>query len=119
VFKLQRKIYVANQALKYFLSNNWKFDNTKVLTEISNIVSNNHKDFLMNYKKCDNREFVKNAIIGAKIYLLNENMDDLEAAKRHCKRLDWLDTILKTLFVMIMLWILYRNNVFSCITDIY
>jgi len=33
--------------------------------------------------------------------------------------MDWIDTITKTLFVMIILWILYSKNTFSYIMDIF
>lgn len=45
-----------------------------------------------NYIRCNNIRFIyiniicRNGLIGAKIYILNEDMNNLEAAKRHRKR---------------------------------
>ncbi|XP_018354808.1 PREDICTED: putative fatty acyl-CoA reductase CG5065 isoform X2 [Trachymyrmex septentrionalis] len=110
LLRLQRKVYVSNSALSYFLLNQWKFINTKLLNILDNLSADNRKEFGFAYQTVDTLQYFKNGIIGGKIYLLNESMDDIEAAKRHYKRMDWVDTITKTLFIVTILWILYRQS---------
>ncbi|XP_018407299.1 PREDICTED: fatty acyl-CoA reductase 1-like [Cyphomyrmex costatus] len=119
LLRLQRKVYVSNSALSYFLLNEWKFHNVKFLNILDNLSVNNKKEFGYAYQSIDALEYFKNGIIGAKMYLLNEKMDDLEIAKRHYKRMEWIDTITKILFIVIILWILYRKNIFCDIINIF
>lgn len=119
LFRLQRKVYVTNSALSYFLLNEWKFHNAKLIKTFDTLSADNKKKFGYPYESIDMLEYFKNGIIGSKIYLLNEKVDDLEPARRHYVRMEWIDIITKTLFVVFILWIFYRKNMFSYITDIF
>ncbi|KAL0103222.1 hypothetical protein PUN28_017510 [Cardiocondyla obscurior] len=117
--RLQRKVYVSNRALSYFLLNQWTFRNQNMITMLDNLSAENQKDFGYPYKDVDVVQYFKDGIIGAKLYLLNESMDELEASKRHYNRMKRLDTIVRVIFAAIVLWILYRRNVLSYIMDIF
>ncbi|KAL6443248.1 hypothetical protein ACFW04_002874 [Cataglyphis niger] len=86
LLKLQRKIYIANNALSYFLTNQWKFSNKKLLTLFDNLSAENKKDFGFAYKDFNVEKYFRNGLIGAKTYLLKEDINQLEAAKLHRKR---------------------------------
>ncbi|XP_014478672.1 PREDICTED: fatty acyl-CoA reductase 1-like isoform X2 [Dinoponera quadriceps] len=45
LLKLQRKVYVSNSALSYFLLNEWSFKNSQALNILSNLNAENAKDF--------------------------------------------------------------------------
>ncbi|XP_032674567.1 fatty acyl-CoA reductase 1-like [Odontomachus brunneus] len=118
LFKLQRRVYVTNSALTHIALNEWVFKNSKCL-DVFDTLSAENKDFRVN---CDLRqddlwEYYKNLIIGGKIYLLNEDMNNLAAAKRKRKRLNLLHNIIKTIFITFILWILYRKNILSNIAN--
>lgn len=49
LLKLQRKIYCANNALSYFLTNNWMFHNKKLLNLFDNL-SEQNKNFGFAYR---------------------------------------------------------------------
>ncbi|KYQ54969.1 Fatty acyl-CoA reductase 1 [Trachymyrmex zeteki] len=85
LLRLQRKVYVSNSALSYFLLNQWKFVNAKLLNILDDLSADNKKEFGYPFQTIDVLQFFKDGIIGAKIYLLNESMN-LEASKRHYKR---------------------------------
>lgn len=112
LLKLQRKVYVSNSALSYFLLNEWQFRNDKLMSLFDSLEGINLDNFGFKYRDLDILEYFKNGIIGAKIYLLKEDMNQLEKARLHRRRIDWIDTITTTLFVTIVIWIFYRNNVF-------
>ncbi|XP_020291111.1 fatty acyl-CoA reductase 1-like [Pseudomyrmex gracilis] len=87
LLRLQQKVYVANNALSFFLVNSWNFNNSKLLSIFENLSADNDKEF--GYKSSLNvtiEQFMRNGIIGSKIYLLNEDMSRLEQARRHNKR---------------------------------
>ncbi|XP_072751895.1 uncharacterized protein [Anoplolepis gracilipes] len=109
LLKLQKKVYCANSALSYFLTNQWKFHNEKLINLFENLSPENNKHFGFEYRELNIEEYFRNGLIGAKIYLLKEDMNQLEAAKLHRKRMDWLHRITMTLFFILVLWILYRN----------
>ncbi|CAL1687696.1 unnamed protein product [Lasius platythorax] len=88
LLKLQRKVYCANSALSYFLTNEWKFHNEKLISLFDNLNADNKKDFGFDYKALNIAEYFRDGLIGAKLYLLNEEMNhtQLEAATLHRKR---------------------------------
>ncbi|KAM0724934.1 Fatty acyl-CoA reductase 1 [Formica fusca] len=86
LLKLQRKIYVANQALQHFTFNEWKFENTNSQTLMSLTPPDNREMFAIILFNIDLKDYIRNGIIGAKKYLLREDMNRLNAAKAHRKR---------------------------------
>ncbi|XP_032668844.1 fatty acyl-CoA reductase 1-like isoform X1 [Odontomachus brunneus] len=118
LLKLQRRVYVTNSALSHFLLNEWVFKNSKFL-DLFEMLSAENKNFRINYNLYDNdiREYCKNAVIGVKVYLLNDDMNNLAAAKRKRNRLDFLHNIIKTILITFILWILYRKNILSNIVN--
>ncbi|XP_029675299.1 fatty acyl-CoA reductase 1-like [Formica exsecta] len=86
ILELQRKAYVSNRAVQHFTRNEWKFDNTNSQDLMLVIPSDNRKMFSIDLSDMDMTKYLRNAIIGAKIYLLHEDMNRLEAAKAHRKK---------------------------------
>ncbi|EFN65009.1 Fatty acyl-CoA reductase 1 [Camponotus floridanus] len=117
LLKLQRKIYCANNALSYFLTNVWTFHNEKLINLFDDLSAENKQHFGFAYRDFNIENYFRNGLIGAKVYLLNEDMNQLEAARYHRKRMDWLNRITTMLFVILILWIFYRNNTLSYITN--
>ncbi|XP_025263397.1 fatty acyl-CoA reductase 1-like [Camponotus floridanus] len=86
ILGLQRKAYVANHALKHFMCNEWKFDNTNSRNLMSLIPSDNREIFSMDLSDIDMTKYLRDLLIGGKKYLLHEDMNRLKAAKAHYKR---------------------------------
>ncbi|XP_020283244.1 fatty acyl-CoA reductase 1-like isoform X1 [Pseudomyrmex gracilis] len=110
LLKLQRRIYMSNRAVSYFVTHFWQFNNTNLINIFENLSAANEKDFgYKNSVNCDTEEYIRRGIIGAKLYLLIEDMSPLEQARvlRHRKRMDWLHEIIKILFVILLLYIFY------------
>lgn len=107
--KLQRRIYVSNKALSYFVCNEWTFCNNKLSLLIRKISGEDAKEFFFNLQ-LDSIVYLRNSLIGAKKYLLHEDMNQLDKAKRHLKRMTWIDRICKILFVALIAWISYKTE---------
>ncbi|XP_025993527.1 uncharacterized protein LOC105201568 isoform X2 [Solenopsis invicta] len=73
--QLQRKLYVAANAVFYFSSNEWKFGNTNKSLLISTIPPKDQDTFSFDCSNCDIKEYYKNCVIGTKKYFLREKMD--------------------------------------------
>ncbi|XP_011147424.1 fatty acyl-CoA reductase 1 isoform X4 [Harpegnathos saltator] len=117
LLRLQRTVYVSNSALSHFLLNEWSFKNDKCRDLIDNLNTENKKYFGYNYMDINIREYLRNGLIGTKLYLLHEN--NLEAAKLHRKRMVWLQRIIMIMFTIFILWILQRKNILAHILNVY
>lgn len=72
--------------MSYFLTNVWTFHNEKLINLFDDLSAENKEYFGFDYRDFNIRLFIRNGLIGAKIYLLNEDMNQLEAARYHRKR---------------------------------
>jgi hypothetical protein len=71
-------------ALNYFTTNSWAFKNDKLLrlrTQVPTCDSMHFK--LVEIENIDKREYCKDGLWGAKLYLLKEGADTLPSARRH------------------------------------
>ncbi|XP_011706583.1 PREDICTED: fatty acyl-CoA reductase 1-like, partial [Wasmannia auropunctata] len=85
MIQLQRRLYVVSCFIGYFLCNKWEFCNINSSTLISSISSDDRDTFSFEYSDIDLYEYYKNGAIGAKKFLLHEDMNRLDAAKAHAK----------------------------------
>jgi fatty acyl-CoA reductase len=114
--KLHRNVYVATCALKYFMMNHWTFDNTNTILLNETVPPNDVKEFKFQLE--DNRiNYFKVAILGCKKFLFHEDISPtaIQAARARSKRLEMLDTILKTCIILGALWTVYHWNILSSI----
>nr|QGV11525.1 FAR5 [Tetrastichus brontispae] len=102
--KLQRKVYVANSALEYFLTNEWKFRNEKMFDLVTNLPPIDDDAFGFELATFDIHKYFENCIIGAKKYLLKEDMNRLPEAKVHYDRMYWIDMVFKIWLTLIIAW---------------
>ncbi|XP_055842354.1 fatty acyl-CoA reductase 1-like [Episyrphus balteatus] len=80
--KLQRKIYAANNALHYFNITQWSFQNDKFYEMDKFIMPCDKKEFAFeHYTNIDIHEFFKNALVGAKYWLLKMPLKSSKWAK--------------------------------------
>lgn len=59
LLKLQRKIYVANQALQHFTFNEWKFENTNSQTLMSLTPPDNREMFAIILFNIDLKDYIR------------------------------------------------------------
>lgn len=83
---LQQKIYVVTNALSYFTTQSWKFDNKNFLGLIDKIPEEDRKEFNYEFKDVDVNKFFENAAVGAQKFLFNVDSSRLENARRIFKR---------------------------------
>ncbi|KAG8038236.1 hypothetical protein G9C98_006563 [Cotesia typhae] len=84
--KLQRRVYIANTALSYFLTHEWEFKNANLFGLLAEVPEVDAKNFLFDFASIDVSYYFENCLIGAKKYLLNEKTTDSSAAKKHLTR---------------------------------
>ncbi|XP_070168529.1 fatty acyl-CoA reductase 1-like [Polyergus mexicanus] len=86
ILEVQRKVYVTGRALQHFVCNKWKFDNTNSQDLMSLTPSDNQEMFSIDLSDVDMIKYIRNVVIGIKIYLFHEDMNRLNAAKAHRKK---------------------------------
>lgn len=84
--KLQRKIYIANMAVQYFLTNEWFFLNRNTLALDKNLLPEDVEGFSFKADEFDTYDYFFKAMKGARKYLLKEDESTLEGAIKHSRR---------------------------------
>ncbi|XP_041971130.1 fatty acyl-CoA reductase 1-like [Aricia agestis] len=106
--KLQRRIFSANLALQYYITQAWIFLNHNLLQLRSRIKEEDRAAFYYDLENFDQKEYFRNAIMGGKVYILQEKMEDLPKAKAHITRMKIVDRVVKVIFYGLVLWVVYR-----------
>lgn len=66
--------------------NQWDIRNEKWLSLIEDLSFQDMEKWDFDFSMVDSNECLKNLIVGAKMYLLNEKLDDLPQAKKKYQR---------------------------------
>ncbi|XP_023936984.2 fatty acyl-CoA reductase 1-like [Bicyclus anynana] len=117
VLKIQRRIYSANCALAYYLTQQWSFSNQNFIYLRSKLKDEDKEQFYYEIKKIDRQEFYKHSCIGARRYLLKEKDEDLPKARAHYNRVMLFDKLITCLFYGCLLWWVLRSQFLSNVID--
>ncbi|XP_038219949.1 fatty acyl-CoA reductase 1-like [Zerene cesonia] len=109
--KLQRRIYSANIALNYYLTQQWKFVNNNILQLREKIRIEDKREFSYEMETIDRLQYFKNGCMAGKVYILKEKLEDLPKARRNWKRFFYLDLTLKFVFYTAVLWYIYSRDI--------
>ncbi|KAJ8707763.1 hypothetical protein PYW07_011440 [Mythimna separata] len=102
--KIQRRIYIANLALMYYITKQWTFDNKNLVLLRSKILEGDRKDFYYEMENVDQYQYFVNSVTGGRKYLLKEKDEDLPKARIHYKRMLILDTMVQIVFHSYLFW---------------
>lgn len=106
--KLQRKVYIANMALEYFILNNWDFKNDNFIRLASEIQPGDNKSFYYrDFVEFDVTLYFRNSILGARRYLLKQKDENIPRALVRQSRLRVLDVFCKLTFVVGLLYVIF------------
>ncbi|KAL3271810.1 hypothetical protein HHI36_022280 [Cryptolaemus montrouzieri] len=89
LIKVHRRIYIANMALEFFITNQWKFLNDKGKALETELLPCDVEDFGYNTDQIDVHEYFRNGMFGGREYLLKESPDTLPRARLQIRRM-WL-----------------------------
>ncbi|XP_076178028.1 putative fatty acyl-CoA reductase CG5065 [Ptiloglossa arizonensis] len=118
LINIHRRIYNTVVQLTYFLENEWTFCNTKMLNILSDDIPPAERPiFGFDYKNFNMEQYFQNCFIGAKRYLLNEDLTRGDEFKRHYNRMEWIDRIFDAGVVLLFTWILGKLGFFSFIYE--
>ncbi|XP_076256706.1 putative fatty acyl-CoA reductase CG5065 isoform X1 [Rhynchophorus ferrugineus] len=115
LLKVQRKIYIANMALQYFVTQEWKFINEKGSQLESEILPEDVDNFGF-CRDSDAYEYFKNSLLGARQHLLKDDLSTLPRARVNYKRMYALYLICNTvIYVGLAYLFFFKYNVIGFI----
>ncbi|XP_029038094.2 putative fatty acyl-CoA reductase CG5065 [Osmia bicornis bicornis] len=118
LFKIQKKIYSGVVQLDHFLHNEWTFHNSKMLDILSKEVPPAEREiFGYNFDNFKMEQFFENCLIGAKRYLLHEDLNRIEEAKQHYNRMMLIDRIFNALMMILITWLVFKTGLFSYMAE--
>nr|ADI82774.1 fatty-acyl CoA reductase 1 [Ostrinia nubilalis] len=117
LLKVQRRIYIANLALRYYITKEWTFDNTNFIQLRSRIKEQDKKHFYYDIENVDKEEYFRKSCIGGRKYLLKEKDEDLPKAKAHHKRMVILDKTVQCIFYGYLFWWVVNTHYIKGLTD--
>lgn len=118
LFNIQKKIYSSVIQLSHFLHNEWTFHNSKMLDLLTKDVPPAEQGiFGYDFRNFNGDTFFENCLIGAKRYLLHEDLTRTREAKQHYVRMQWIDRIVNVCLVVSITWMLVKLGVASCVLD--
>ncbi|XP_048004062.1 putative fatty acyl-CoA reductase CG5065 [Leguminivora glycinivorella] len=110
LIKVQRRIYIANLALRYYVTKQWTFDNKNFVKLRSKIKKEDQAEFYYEVENVDKFDYFMQCIIGGRRYLLKEKDEDLPKARAHYKRVYWLDKLVNCLFYCFLFWKIVNSS---------
>ncbi|XP_053622047.1 putative fatty acyl-CoA reductase CG5065 [Plodia interpunctella] len=110
LLKVQRRIYIANLALQYYITKQWNFNNKNFVKLRSRIKAEDHDDFYYEMETVDRNEYFKQCCIGGRKFLLKEKDEDLPRAKAHFTRMLILDKMVQCIFYGTLFWWLVNSS---------
>ncbi|XP_050584483.1 putative fatty acyl-CoA reductase CG5065 isoform X2 [Bombus affinis] len=114
LMKIQKTIYSSVTQLSTFLHNEWCFHNSNMLNILTTQVPPAEREiFGYDYHHFNVEQYFKNCLIGAKRYLLKEDLTRLKQAKRYYDRMKWFDRIFSAWLIVMAIWILCKVGIFS------
>ncbi|XP_044729534.1 fatty acyl-CoA reductase 1-like [Chrysoperla carnea] len=119
VLKMCRKIYIANVALKPFMTNQWSFLNGNYLSLNKVVKCDDKNDFCVDVRKSDKFSVLAYGLYGLKKYMLKENIDDKNAllkAQALYKKFSMAHRMVILLFWIIFLFVFYKSFLLKNLT---
>lgn len=118
MFKVYSKIHKFSRVLSYFATQTWIFKSENVQRVCRKMSDRDNEIFFSDLKQLDWEKYLKVYIRGIRVFLVNDPMDSLPAARIKWRRLYWAHQITKAVLGFLALRILW-TLVFFVYSHIY
>lgn len=106
--RIQDRINKGFEVFEYYANNQWEFRNEHV-HYMRRILNQREKfEYKVDGNDMDIRNYFRDCIMAARIYILKETPDTLPRARIHMKIMYFVDIIAKILFFGLLLWTLFK-----------
>jgi Male sterility protein len=108
--KLQRKIFEANKALKYFITNNWNFENDNFQYLGSLLRSEDVRDFEYHHDFYRDKVLAaRYTILGYRRYLLKQKDETLPRCQKTFFYMNTVNKMIKAMFYAAAFYIIFMK----------
>lgn len=112
-------MYEANQALTYFVTNNWDFKNDNLMNLSSILREEDVRDFdFQDAFHFDIVLLIRYIVLGFRRFLMKEKDETLPKCRKTYKRLVILNNFVKTILYLVAFYFLFTGfNLFNLVKD--
>ncbi|CAG7730441.1 unnamed protein product [Allacma fusca] len=110
MLKIYRKLNVAMTSFEYFTTREWDFENYNMQALYERMCPQDKILFTLNLKEINWPEYMKIYCLGVRKYILKEHPDTLPAARKHLRRMYWLDKSVKFFCILVLWYGIFRRS---------
>ncbi|CAH1959206.1 unnamed protein product [Acanthoscelides obtectus] len=111
LMRVQQRISKGFEVFEYYANNQWEFDNEESLRAREILNPRERQIYKVDGDGIDYVDYFTDCVHCTRLFILNEPDDTIPAAKRHMKIMFVVDVLVKTLFTLGMLYLLYTKLV--------
>ncbi|XP_046980427.1 putative fatty acyl-CoA reductase CG5065 [Schistocerca americana] len=104
---IQKRLQTGQLMLNYYKFQEWLFINKKLFSLLEYMSPQDQETFYFDTSEIDRYDYMRNTVIGAKTYLLHEDMANISGARKRLNRMYWLHCAAQAVFYACVLWLLY------------
>lgn len=104
--RVHRRIKKGFEVFEYYANNQWDFDNSCITGIRDKLNSTEYKNYQLHGEDLDIDAYFEDCIRAARIYILNEPLETLPAARKHLRVMYWVDVLTKILFFVFLIYLL-------------
>ncbi|KAL8601936.1 hypothetical protein ACOMHN_008428 [Nucella lapillus] len=99
--RIQDKLWKAVNSLEYFTSNQWHFRNDNIFMLLNRLSNEDKKTFPFDPRTIDWSKYMENYCLGAKRFILKEEISELPRARLQLQRLQRIQSVLKVVGLVV------------------
>lgn len=107
MFNIYKKITKFETVISYFACRDWKFHNDNTQGLWNSLPEADKTMFPFSMKELDWEDYHKTHVLGLRIYLVKDDLSTMPQAMIKWRRFYVANKIIKTLFVLLMIYLLY------------
>lgn len=109
--RIQNRIQGGLEILQYYTTKEWKFDNSNFIALANELNPQDRLTFPTDMTKLHWDSYIRSTVLGTRQYCLHEDLSSIPKARKHLKRLYYLDRAISGVFYLLLTWIVF------CCTD--
>ncbi|XP_065077925.1 fatty acyl-CoA reductase wat-like [Ochlerotatus camptorhynchus] len=111
LMKIQRKVFLAQASLRYFVYNQWIFETKRFRSLRDELQGDDVKTFSWHLSEEKIDQFYFECWMGVRRYLLNDPDETIPKAAKKMNRLILIDRVLKVGFALLVLYLVWHSSI--------
>ncbi|XP_017769188.1 PREDICTED: putative fatty acyl-CoA reductase CG5065 [Nicrophorus vespilloides] len=111
LWKIHKRILKGFEMFEYYANNQWDFNNDCSLAAREKLNPRENQIYVLHGDGINYHDYFADCVRAARLYILKESDESIPAAKRHMMVMYIVDKVVKTLFFMGIIYLLYTKLV--------